>query len=112
MNDFDLIVGMDWLGKHHAVIDCHLKKIEISSPGKPKILFLGDRKILSSCFISALVAHKLLRKGCIGYLAQIVDTSKEGIDMREVPVVREYLDVFPEELPDFPLLGKWSFPLK
>ena len=100
------------MGKHHVVIDCHLKRIEITSPGKPKIFFQGDRKILPSCFISALVAHKLMRKGCVGYLAHIVDTSKEEIDMKEVPVVREYIDVFPEELPGLPPIREVEFAIE
>ena len=41
MNDFDLIVGMEWLGKRCVVMDCRYKAIKLFS---------------SLCFISALVA--------------------------------------------------------
>ncbi|GAA0159696.1 hypothetical protein LIER_16413 [Lithospermum erythrorhizon] len=104
--------GMDWLGRHHAVIDCHLKKIEISSPKKSKILFLGDRKILSSGLISALVPHKLLRKGCVGYIAHVVDTRKEDIEQGNVHVVRDYVDVFPKELIGLPLVREVEFSIE
>ena len=26
-HEFDLILGMDWLSKHHAIVDCHKKII-------------------------------------------------------------------------------------
>ena len=27
ISSFDVIVGMDWLARHHAVLDCYLKKV-------------------------------------------------------------------------------------
>ena len=32
MNDYDTILGMDWLSTHHAVIDCHKKRMLFQSP--------------------------------------------------------------------------------
>ena len=37
----------------------------------------------------------MLRKGCQGYLAYVVETEKEGTLVDEIPVVREFPDVFP-----------------
>ncbi|GAA0170525.1 hypothetical protein LIER_24762 [Lithospermum erythrorhizon] len=68
--DFDLILGMDWLGRHHA-------KIDFASPGRREILFVGVRKILPSSFISALEARKLMKKGCVGFLRYVVDLERE-----------------------------------
>ncbi|GAA0187596.1 hypothetical protein LIER_34883 [Lithospermum erythrorhizon] len=93
---------MDWLEKYHAMIDCHRKEIVISSPGLPEIHFLGDRKILPSCLISSLVAHKLLKKGSTGSLAHVFDMEKTVVKLEDVYIVREYADVFPEELPGIP----------
>ncbi len=36
------------------------------------------------------------------YLALVRDTSVEGINIENVPVIREFMDVFPEELPGLP----------
>jgi len=47
-------------------------------------------------------ARKLLRKGCCGYLAYVKDTSKEPVKLENVHVVREFPDLFPEDLPDLP----------
>ena len=30
MQDFDVILGMDWLGKNHALIDCETQIVTLS----------------------------------------------------------------------------------
>ena len=53
--------------------------------------------------ISALKARKLLSSGCKGFLASIVNPSKETeLTPEDVPVVREYVSVFPRDLPGLP----------
>ncbi len=47
-------------------------------------------------------ALKLLRKKNVGYLAFVTDTRAEEKSIDQVPIVREYVDVFPEELPGLP----------
>jgi hypothetical protein len=48
------------------------------------------------------VARKLLRKGCFAWLAHIRELEKGSIDLASIPVVREFRDVFPEELHGLP----------
>ena len=49
--------------------------------------------------ISALKAKRLLESGCYGYLANIVDKTKEDkTGLKDIPIVREYVMVFPEDL--------------
>ncbi|XP_070050983.1 uncharacterized protein [Nicotiana tomentosiformis] len=52
-----------------------------------------------------LIAQRLLKKGCLGLLAIVNDTRKETISIENILVVREFSDVFPEDLlglpPDF-----------
>ncbi|CAL8992695.1 unnamed protein product, partial [Prunus brigantina] len=90
MVDLDVILGMDWLAKHHA------------SSGRPEVTFCGERRVLPSCLISAMTAIRLLKKGCSGYLAHVVDTRDNGFKLEEIPVVQEFPDVFPEDLPGLP----------
>ena len=40
----------------------------------------------------------MLRKGCQGYLVYVVETGKEGTLVDEIPVVREFPDVFPDDI--------------
>ncbi|XP_035542792.1 uncharacterized protein LOC118345037 [Juglans regia] len=52
--------------------------------------------------ISAFQVDKLLRDGCQGYLAFVVDEPKEELKLEEIPIVREYTEVFPEDLSGLP----------
>ena len=39
--EFDVILGMDWLFAHHAVLDYFNKVVTLSIPGKPVIRYKG-----------------------------------------------------------------------
>ncbi|GKC59787.1 putative reverse transcriptase domain-containing protein, partial [Tanacetum coccineum] len=75
LGSFDIIIGMDWLAKYHTLIVC-------------------DEKV------------KYIQKGCQVYLAQV--TSKKAEDkseekrLEDVPIIREFPEVFPEDLPRLP----------
>lgn len=47
-------------------------------------------------------AKRLLRQGCQAYLAHGVDNGKQAPAVDEIPVVNQFEDVFPEELPRLP----------
>ena len=68
-------------------------------PGRPEFVFHGSRESLVPNVISAIHANKLLRKGCKGYLAYVVNNQKEGIKIDDIPIVRDFVDVFPKDLP-------------
>ena len=52
--------------------------------------------------ISAMQARQLLRKGCEAFLALVLDSKKGQVDVEKIPVVKEFPDVFPEELSGIP----------
>ncbi|GJY84687.1 putative reverse transcriptase domain-containing protein [Tanacetum coccineum] len=82
LGSFDVIIGMDWLAKYHALIIC-------------------DEKV------------KCIEKGCLVYLAQV--TSKKTEDkseeksLEDVPIVQEFAEVFPEDLPGLPPARQLEF---
>ena len=102
MRDFDLVLGMDWLSSHRATLDCYKKDVKLHRPGKLEVKFRGLRRELSSCMISAMMAQKMLRKGCQGYLSYVVETGKEGTTLDEIAVVREFPDVFLDDIAGLP----------
>ena len=69
------------------------------------------RRDLSSNMISAMAVERMLRKGCQGYLAYVVETEKERILVDEIPVVREFPDVFPYDIAAYLQIERWSSPL-
>nr|GEX59523.1 putative reverse transcriptase domain-containing protein [Tanacetum cinerariifolium] len=107
LSSFDVIIGMDWLVKYHALIVCDEKVIRI--PYRAEVLIIqgnnyDGRSKLN--IISCTKTQKYIQKGCQVYLAQV--TSKKAEDMSEemrledVPIVREFLEVFPEDFPGLP----------
>ncbi|GJV77546.1 putative reverse transcriptase domain-containing protein [Tanacetum coccineum] len=107
LGSFDVIIGMDWLAKYHALIVCDEKVVRIPY-GDEVLIIRGD-----SCdggsklnIISCTKTQKYIEKGCQVYLAQV--TSKKAEDkseekrLEDVPIVREFPEVFPEELPGLP----------
>lgn len=100
--DFDVILGMDWLSPCHASVDCYHKLVRFDFPGEPSFSIQGDRSNAPTNLISVISARRLLRQGCIGYLAVVKDSQAKIGDVTQVSVVKEFVDVFPEELPGLP----------
>ncbi|GJZ42971.1 putative reverse transcriptase domain-containing protein [Tanacetum coccineum] len=102
MSDFDIILGMDWLTEHRATIDCYSKRVIFGDLNNPKFIYHGSRLGKPLKIISALKARTLISHGCEGFLASIKDTSLDGPRLESHPVVRNFPDVFPDELPGLP----------
>ena len=52
MRDFDVVLGMDWLSRHRATLDCYKKEVKLHRLGKLEVKFRGIRRELSSSMIS------------------------------------------------------------
>ncbi|KAL0541199.1 hypothetical protein IC582_021238 [Cucumis melo] len=102
MLDFDVILGMDWLAANHASIDCSRKEVTFNPPSVASFKFKGGGSKSLPQVISAIRASKLLSQGTWGILASVVDTREADVSLSSEPVVRDYPDVFPEELPGLP----------
>ena len=102
LSDFDAILGMDGLSRYKANVDCFKRKVIFEKEDGVKVCFMGDSRKATTKIVSAMTAMKYLRKGYDAYLAFVVDKRKEGKELKEVPTVREFGDVFPEELPGLP----------
>ncbi|KAA0066456.1 pol protein [Cucumis melo var. makuwa] len=102
MLDFDVILGMDWLAANHASIDCSRKEVTFNPPSMASFKFKGGGSKSLPQVISAIRASKLLSQGTWGILASVVDTREADVSLSSEPVVRDYPDVFPEELPGLP----------
>ncbi|GKC94962.1 putative reverse transcriptase domain-containing protein [Tanacetum coccineum] len=87
LGSFDVIIGMDWLANHHAVIVCDEKIVRIPY-GDEVLIVQGDRsgkeKKSKLSIISCTKTQKYIKKGCQIFLAQ------------------DFPEVFPEDLPGLP----------
>ncbi|GJY62394.1 putative reverse transcriptase domain-containing protein [Tanacetum coccineum] len=109
VGSFDAIIGMDWLSKYRAVIDCAKKIVRIPF-GSEILIFHGDgsrnKRGTRLNIISCTKAQKYLLQGCHVFLAHITiketgDKSKKK-QLQDVPIVKNFPEVFPEDLPGLP----------
>lgn len=103
LTEFDVILGMDWLAACGVVIDFRQRTVEVRPPGEEPFSFYAPSEKKIPRLISSLKAQQCLKKGCVGYLAQItlVDNTDRPT-IKDVEVVREYPHVFPEEVSGLP----------
>ena len=47
-------------------------------------------------------ARRFLRKGCEAFLALVLDSKRGQVNLEDILVIKEFSDVFPEELPGLP----------
>ncbi|GJT56263.1 putative reverse transcriptase domain-containing protein [Tanacetum coccineum] len=82
LGSFDVFIGMDWLSKYHAKILCDEKVIHIPIDDETLII-RGDR----------------------------ITEKKKSDEKRleDIPVVREFPEVFPQDLPGLPLVRQVEF---
>ncbi|XP_076926349.1 uncharacterized protein LOC143589480 [Bidens hawaiensis] len=98
---FDVVLGMDSLAMNQARILCSDEAIEIRTPNSKIIRIIGDKEAGKVGIISKIKASHCLGKGCLTFMAFVTKES-ESKKLEEVPVVSEFKDVFPDELPGIP----------
>ncbi|GJY98652.1 putative reverse transcriptase domain-containing protein [Tanacetum coccineum] len=109
LGSFDVIIGMDWLRRCHAVIVCDEKLVQVPY-GNETLTFRGNESSNGResrlTVISCSKAQEYMAKGCQVFLAQISakkeEDKSEGKQLKDVPTVRDFPEVFPEDLPGLP----------
>jgi hypothetical protein len=91
----DVILGMNWLDKHQAIISCDMRTIKLVSP-------LGEE------VVAELVSPEPRKGGC----HHMAIDSKEADSLETIKVVLEFPDVFPKDLPGIPPERKVEFAIK
>jgi hypothetical protein len=80
LKGMDVLLGMNWMAQHHVSLDISSRIVEIDLPEyEPTILYLPQQQYLNPCTYAAT-----------------------GIKLKDIPIVCEYPDVFPDDLPGMP----------
>nr|GEU97743.1 reverse transcriptase domain-containing protein [Tanacetum cinerariifolium] len=94
LGSFDIIIGMDWLKRYHAMIVCDEKLVQIPYENET-LNFRGDKsndkRESRLTIISCSKAQKYMAKGCQIFLAQISAKKEgeklEGKQLKDIPIV-------------------------
>jgi hypothetical protein len=80
LEGMDVLLGMNWMTQHQVSLDIPSRTVAIDSPEyEPTILYLPQREYINSCTYATT-----------------------GIKLKDIPIVCEYPDVFPDNLPRMP----------
>jgi hypothetical protein len=96
MLGYDVILGMDWLSKHHASIDCRRKEITFWSPEGEEFKYCGSQVRATSALLSAMQAKRDAREGSCVYLAYVTAKPENEVKLENILIVCDYPDVFTE----------------
>ena len=88
------------------------KRILFGNLERPDCIFQGSPPQKSVKIVSALKTHKLISHGCEGYLASVQNLSVSSPSVNDIAIVREFPDVFPEELPGLPPMREIEFAIE
>ncbi|KAA3484220.1 DNA/RNA polymerases superfamily protein [Gossypium australe] len=108
-DEFDVILGVDWLVTHGVIVNFGKKFIELKYESGDFIRVKSDKQDRSPVVISFLLTQKYLRKGYEAYLVFVMIAKETELRIESVPIVCEYQDIFPEELPRLPPVREIEF---
>nr|GEZ81383.1 putative reverse transcriptase domain-containing protein [Tanacetum cinerariifolium] len=114
LSSFDVIIGMDWLTTYHAVIVCDEKIIRVPFRNETLIIRCdGNKNGTQLNIISCTKTQKYLLKGYPVFLVNIITkTIKDKLEekrLENMPIVRDFSEVFLEDLPGLPLTRRVEF---
>nr|GEZ01846.1 putative reverse transcriptase domain-containing protein [Tanacetum cinerariifolium] len=109
LGSFDTIIGMDWLRRHHAMIMCNEKLVRVPF-GNETLVFRGAENYIGrESRLTVTPCSKVQEywaKGCHVFLAQISatreDDKPEGKQVKDIPIIQDFPEVFPKNLPGLP----------
>ncbi|XP_017647690.1 uncharacterized protein LOC108487862 [Gossypium arboreum] len=101
-NEFDLILGIDWLVEYQVSLDYVTKRVTLRPIENDEVVMVGDHRDYLSNVIFALVADKLVRKGCEAYLAYVSNSTTEKLSVGDIRTMKEFSDIFPEKFLEVP----------
>jgi hypothetical protein len=85
LKSIDIILEMDWLSKHKILIDCAKKSVKLTTPDGKELEFVIEPVVTTKGVANLAMVNQM--------------NANQG---PVVPVVSEFSNVFPEELPGMP----------
>ena len=109
MHDFDVILGMDWLHSCYACMDCRNRVVRFCFPNEEELVWEGYNSSRPNPLILNLKDNKMMSKDLLCHLVSVNNLYHEIHSIDLVPVVNEFQDVFPDDLPGISLPREIDF---
>ena len=105
LGSYDLLIGMDWFEEHNFLLNCFNKTFTYIDNNGNNIKFKGIPRKVNMREIFALQMKRSVRKGCKVFAVYIMNYKENYIKpkLEGIPVLKEFEDIFLEEVPILPL---------
>jgi hypothetical protein len=90
-----VILGMGWISKHNGLIDYAKKAVRLTPRNSKELEYVAENLVTDKAASNIIVLNHL-----------------DAASTLDIRIVSEFLDVFPEELPDMPLDHEIEFVIK
>ena len=92
LSQIDVILGMDWLSSNHVLLNCFDKIVVFDDSGVSKdMMFISANQVVTS----------LKEDGQVYMILSNLATETK-VSMDDLPVVKEFPEVFPEDISGLP----------
>ncbi|XP_071738704.1 uncharacterized protein [Rutidosis leptorrhynchoides] len=112
LGSFDVALGMDWLSPMKVGIQYFDKTINIPLKTGEILVIQGDKGGSKLNLISCIKTRKYLMQVCQAILAHIKEVKPDELRIEDVPVVKDFPEVFPDELPGLPPKRQFEFQIE
>jgi hypothetical protein len=96
MTQLDVILGMDWLSVNHVYIGCEKKSIYMPTSNTVEGMALSEFLKHTYQMVQFIFAQDK------GFYVMLTVTSESDVSPNDIPIVSEYLDVFPADITSLP----------
>ncbi|XP_016173094.1 uncharacterized protein LOC107615554 [Arachis ipaensis] len=90
-----MILGFDWLSKNWVLLDCFERKIWFMPEGE------NGAVVATGYYLNSVMVHRSGEE-CQGYILLAANTLGDAQNLDQIPVVKYFPEVFPEDIPEFP----------
>ncbi|XP_076956461.1 uncharacterized protein LOC143631654 [Bidens hawaiensis] len=109
MGSFNVIVRMDWLTLNHVEVVCFDKFLHIPFQDGRILKVFGSTPASKLNLKSCFQAQRYLRKKYVVFLALVVEKEKEKRKIQDIPIVRDFPDVFLDDVVGLPPIRQVEF---
>ena len=107
---------MDWLEQHRVILNCYDKTFTCLNSDEKPVSVKGIPRKTTVRQSSTLQLKRVVRKGCKAYAVTITNqeslTKTDKLKVEDIPVLIEYVDVFPEDIPGLPPKRELDFTIE
>ncbi|XP_016164559.1 uncharacterized protein LOC107607086 [Arachis ipaensis] len=95
MVGLEMILGFDWLSKNRILLDCSERTIRFMPEGENGVV------VATGYYLNSVMVH-CSGEECQGYILLAANALDDAQNLDQIPVVKDFPKVFPEDIPEFP----------